>query len=156
MPKRQPSLGCEPVQKVRNYAQSVKRTWLLCTKFHELIRLFHPPVSICSHIFPIIPMLHSRELLKFANPIHCRIPQVLFQEVANAAFGVPNVHETDSLCSKQISIVHTRRFLPMFSCDMHQSFLARADSKYAQCRATDPPSKSRLELQPNIGAYVES
>ena len=72
MPKRQPSLGREPVQKVRTYAQSVKRTWQLCAKFHELIRLLHPPVSICSHILPIIPMLHSRELFEFANPIHCR------------------------------------------------------------------------------------
>ena len=96
MPKRQPSLGRDPVQYVRNYEQSVKRTWLLCTKFHELIRLPHPSVSICSHILPIVPMLYPRAL---------DVPQVLFQEVANAAFGVPNVHEADSLCSKQLYIV---------------------------------------------------
>ena len=72
MPKRQPSLGREPGQKLRNYEQSVKRARLFCTKFHELIRRFHPPVSICSHILPNIPMLYSRELFEFASPIHCR------------------------------------------------------------------------------------
>ena len=71
MPKRQPSLGREPGQ-LRNYEQSVKRARLFCTKFHELIRRFHPPVSICSHILPIIPMLCSRELFEFASLIHCR------------------------------------------------------------------------------------
>ena len=107
MPKKQPSLGREPVQKVRNYEQSVKRTRLLCTKFHELIRLFHPGVSICSHILPIIPMLmlYSRELFEFASNSFPDVPQLLFQEVANAAFGVLNVHDGVSLCSKQISIV---------------------------------------------------
>ena len=72
MPKRQPSLGREPGQKLRNYEQSVKRARLFCTEFHELIRRFHPPVSICSHLLPIIPTLYSRELFEFASPIHCR------------------------------------------------------------------------------------
>ena len=72
MPKRQPSLGREPGQKLRNYEQSVKRARLFCTKFHELIRRFHPPVSICSHLLPIIPTLYSRELFEFASPLHCR------------------------------------------------------------------------------------
>ena len=72
MPKRQPSIGREPGQKLRNYEQSVKRARLFCTKFHELIRRFHPPVSICSHLLPIIPTLYSRELFEFASPIHCR------------------------------------------------------------------------------------
>ncbi len=49
-----------------------KRSWLPCAKFQELIGLPHPSVSIRSHILPIIPMLHSRELFEFANPIHCR------------------------------------------------------------------------------------
>ena len=69
MPKRQPSLGREPGQKLRNYEQSVKRARLFCTKFHELIRRFHPPVSICSHLLPIIPTLYSRELFEFASPL---------------------------------------------------------------------------------------
>ncbi len=71
-PKEQPNLGREPVQKVRNYEQSVRRTRLFCTKFDELISLLHPPVSICSHILPIIPTLYSRELFQFASRIHCR------------------------------------------------------------------------------------
>ena len=35
-------------------------------------------------------------------------------------------------------------------------FLAHADSKYAEFRAMDPASKSRLELQPRIRSYLGS
>lgn len=44
----------------------------------------------------------------------------------------------------------------MFSCDMFQLCLARADSKYEKLSATDPSSKLRLELQPCIRSYIES
>ena len=71
MPKRQPTLGREPGQKVRGYKQPVRRIRLLCTKFDEIVRLHHPPVSICSHLLPITPMLQSRKLFKFGRPIHC-------------------------------------------------------------------------------------
>ena len=67
MPKRQPFLGREPVQKVRNYEQSVKQTRLLCTELNELLRLFHP-----ADMLPLVPRLYSRELFEFASPIHCR------------------------------------------------------------------------------------
>ena len=49
-----------------------------------------------------------------------------------------------------------RRFQPTFSCSIPQPFLAHADSKYAEFRAMDHASKSRLELQPRIGSYVGS
>ena len=68
MPKSRPSLGREPVQKVRNHEQSVKRTRLLWTKFRELIRLLRPSASICSHILPIIPMLYSRTIAPICSP----------------------------------------------------------------------------------------
>ncbi len=68
MPKKEPCLGRDPVQKMDNYEQFVKRTRQLCTTFHELSRLFHPPVSICSHIPSIIPTRYSTEFLEFACP----------------------------------------------------------------------------------------
>ena len=71
MPKRQPCLGRELVVNVRNFEQSVKQTWLLCIKFHEVIHLHHPFARIRSHVLPIIPAFYSRKLLKFACPVHC-------------------------------------------------------------------------------------
>ena len=75
--------------------------------------------------------------------------------VANTAFDVPNVLQGDSWCSKQISIVETHKFQPMFSCDMPQPFLAGADSRYAAFRAMDPASKSHPELQPDHTSKVD-
>ena len=58
-------------------------------------------------------------------------------------------------CRKQISIVEKRRFQPTFSCGIPQPVLAHADFKYVGFRAMDPASKSRLELQPRNGSYVD-
>ena len=63
-PKRQPSLGREPIR-------NVKQNPLLRTEFHELIHLHHLWARICSHILPITPAFYSRKLFQFACPIHC-------------------------------------------------------------------------------------
>ena len=65
------TLGREPGRKVGRYKQPVRRVRRLCIKFDELVRPHHPPVSICSHLIPITPMLQSRNLFKFGRPIHC-------------------------------------------------------------------------------------
>ena len=103
MPKKRPSLGREPVQKVRNYEQSVKRTRLLCTKFHELIRLFHPAVSICSHILPIIPMLmlYSRELFEFASLIQISIVRASLVNATNYSATDPLLQIFAPNCPKE-------------------------------------------------------
>ena len=44
----------------------------------------------------------------------------------------------------------------MFVCEVPPPFLARADSRYAECRATDPSSKLRMELYLHIRSYVKS
>ena len=54
IPKRQPSLGREPVRK-----QVWKKTRLLCKKLREIAHVYHPLLRVCSHICPIIPMLDS-------------------------------------------------------------------------------------------------
>ena len=132
MPKKQPTLGREPGRKVGKYKQPVRRIRLLCTKSDELVRLHHPPVRICSHLLPITPMLQSRKLFMqiWSSNSLLDVPEVLFQKVANAAFGVPNVREGDSWYGRQISSVQKRKFLPMFSCDMLPPLLARADSMH--------------------------
>ena len=49
----------------------VKRTRLRCTKLHKIVHLYHPLLRVCSHVFPIIPMLYSGKLFEFACPMHC-------------------------------------------------------------------------------------
>ena len=79
------------------------------------------------------------------------VPQVLSQKIASAAFGVPAVHDGDSLCSKQTSIVQKRSFLSMFSCvTCLNHFLHARIPDMGKFRATDPPSKSRLEVDVKI------
>ena len=63
MPKRQPSLGREPVRQARDTTRCVKRSRLLWKKPHELVHLNHPLLSVCSYIFPIRPTLDSSNLL---------------------------------------------------------------------------------------------
>ena len=49
----------------------VKRTRLRCTELHKIFHLYHPLLHVCSHLFPIIPLLDSGKLFEFACPIHC-------------------------------------------------------------------------------------
>ena len=49
----------------------VKRTQLFCTTFQKIVHLYHPLLRVCSHIFPIIPLLDSGKLFEFASPMHC-------------------------------------------------------------------------------------
>ena len=49
----------------------VKRTQLFCTTFQKIVHLYHPLLRVCSHIFPIIPLLDSGKLFEFVSPMHC-------------------------------------------------------------------------------------
>ena len=58
--------------KVRTSTKTVvKRTRLLCTKLPKIDPVYHPLLRVCSHIFPIIPMLDSGKLFEVACPMHC-------------------------------------------------------------------------------------
>ena len=76
-PTRQPSFGREPVRKqvwkehgyaVQNFAKSPTST-IHCSAF-----------AVCSHVFPIIPILDSGKLFEFACPMHCWTSNRSFSE----------------------------------------------------------------------------
>ena len=133
------------VFKARNNTKTcVKRAGLLCTKLHKIVHLYHPLPCVCSHIFAIIPGLDSGKLFHFACPVHCWTSNRSFskllpmQHSANPSF-MGKTHDV-----AKASNVEKRSCQPMFLCEMLQPFLARADSRCAEFRATDPSSKSNM------------
>ena len=46
----------------------VKRTQLFCTTFQKIVHLYHPLLRVCSHIFPIIPLLDSGKAVRICFP----------------------------------------------------------------------------------------
>ena len=98
----------------------------------------HPPVSICTanaSIDKIVQIWSSNSLLD--------VPEVLFQKVANVAFGVPNDREGDSWYGRQISSVQKRKLLPM------QNFVPRippADPVWSSNHASDHTSKVDIKF----------
>ncbi len=69
MPKRRPSLGREPVQKVRNHEQSVKRTRLLWKNFANSSASFvHQPASAATS-FQSYQCFIPGKLFQFARPV---------------------------------------------------------------------------------------
>ncbi len=127
----------------------MKRIRLLCTKFHELDRVLHPPVSICSHILPIVALLYSIKLFEFPSPIHWCTSHRSFSK------KLPMQHSACllfmMLCSKQTSIVQKRTFLSMFSCvTCLNHFLHARIPDMQNFVPRIPPSKSRLEVDVKI------
>ena len=133
--------------------QAVRRIRLLCTKYDEVVRLHHPPVSIRSHFLPITPMLHSRKLFKFGRPIHCWTSQ------RSSSRRLPMWHPA---CPTFVMEIHdmagkfpmfrSASFCPCFyvTCSHHFSHALIPDMQNFVPRI--PPSRSRLELQPNFGS----
>ena len=107
MPNRQP-LGREPRRKVRNHQQPVRRIPAYCVQnlMNSSASIMQRPPS--NHANPsietIVKIWSSNSLLDD--------PEVLFQKVANVAFGVPNVHDGDSWYGRPIS--SSTGFCPCF------------------------------------------
>ena len=133
----------------------MKRTWLLCTKLCKIVHLYHPLLRVCSHIFPIMPMLDSGKLLEFACPKRCWTSNRFFskrlplQHSAYPSF----MGETHDVANK-FPTLRSAVFRPCFHVICFK-LLARVDSKCAEFRATDLSNKSRFDLQPRIGSYIE-
>ena len=100
-------------------------------------------------------MLDSGKLLEFACTKRCRTSnrssskRLPLQHSAYPSF-MGETHDVASKCPTLRSAV----FRPCFHVRCFK-FLARVDSRCAEVRATDPSNKSRFDLQPRIGSYIE-
>ena len=136
--------------KVRTSTKTVvKRTRLLCTKLPKIDPVYHPLLRVCSHIFPIIPMLDSGKLFEVACPMHCwtsnrssskRLP------LQHPAY--PSLMGGARDVASKFPMLRSAVFTPCLYVKC-LAFFGRADPRCAEFRATDPSNKSRLERQPS-------